>query len=196
MTASDLLTALGPVIRALEELGVRYYLGGSLASSVHGVPRASIDADLVAELRREHVDLLLVRLGGAYYADQERARAAVDRRRSFNLIHLGTMFKVDVFVAGDRPFDRLALERAQPEVLGDPPEAPRVPMASREDTVLAKLEWFRAGGEVSDRQWADVVGVLKAGWTLLDHGHLERWAAALGVLDLLERARREAEPAR
>ncbi len=192
MTASDLLAALEPVVRALEALGIRYYLGGSVASSSHGVPRTSIDADVIAELRREHLPAFLDRLRGAYYIDEDRARPAVDRRRSFNLIHLGTMFKIDLFVAQGRPFDRQALARARPGALEDRPGGPTFQVASAEDTVLAKLEWFRAGGEASDRQWADVVGMLRASRGSLDQDHLERWAPALGVADLLERARAEA----
>jgi hypothetical protein len=193
VTAGDLLTALEPVVRALEGLGIRYYLGGSVASSAHGVPRTSIDADVIAELRREHLPAFLERLRGAYYIDEDRARTAVDGRRSFNVIHLGTMFKVDLFVAKGRPFDRQALERARPDVLDDRPGTPTFQVASAEDTVLAKLEWFRTGGEVSDRQWADVVGMLRANRATVDHDHLERWAPALGVADLLQRARAEVE---
>ena len=192
MTASDLLSALEPVARALESLGVRYYVGGSVASSAHGVPRASIDADVIADLRPEHAGALAGLLADAYYADEERVRAAIAARRSFNVIHLGSMFKVDVFVARDRAFDRQALARARLEALENPPAARRYPVASAEDTVLAKLEWFRAGGEASDRQWADVVGLLKALGPTLDLGHLERWSSELGVADLLVRARREA----
>lgn len=193
MTASDLLSALEPVVRALESLEVRFYVGGSVASSAHGVPRASIDADVIAELRPEHVGALVELLAGAYYVDEERVRAAIVARRSFNVIHLESMFKVDVFVAKGRAFDRQALARARPEALENPPAARRYPVASPEDTVLAKLEWFRAGGEASDRQWADVVGLLRALGASLDHRHLERWSEELGLADLLERARREAE---
>jgi len=119
VTASELLAALAPVIDALEALGVRHYIGGSVASSAHGVPRASIDADVVADLSSEHVAPLVARLGDAYYIDEGRVRSAVESRRSFNAIHLATMFKVDVFVNKRRPFDRQAQERARPESLTD-----------------------------------------------------------------------------
>ena len=194
MTSSDLLSALGPVVAALDALGVRHYVGGSLASSAHGVPRASIDADVVADLRHEHVVPFVRRLEAAYYVDENRARAAVEARRSFNLIHLETMFKVDVFVTKRRPYDLEALERAQPEALDDSGDSPRFMTASREDIVLAKLEWFRAGGEVSERQWGDVVGVLRTGWPDLEQDYLRRWAVAIGVGDLLARALAEAAP--
>ncbi len=192
MTAPDLLAALMPVIEALGALGVRCYVGGSVASSIHGVPRASIDADVVAELGPDHVAPLAARLRPSFYLDESRMRDAVERRRSFNLIHLATMFKIDLFVSKGRPFDREALTRARFEALGDAPDAPRAPIASPEDTLLAKLEWFRLGGESSERQWADIVGLLRARAQQLDHGHLGVWANALGVADLLERATREA----
>ena len=190
MTATDLLLALEPVVAALEALGVRYYVAGSLASSAHGVPRASIDADVVADLREAHVERLVPRLQG-YYVDEGRVRSAVRARRSFNAIHLATMFKIDVFVAKGRPFDHEALDRARPRALEDVPEARQYVVASAEDTILAKLEWFRLGGEVSDRQWADIVGMLKTGAERVDYAHLDRWAGVLEVADLLQRARQE-----
>ena len=196
MTSSDLLGALVPVVEVLEKLRVAHYVGGSLASSTHGVARSSIDADVVADLSAEHVGPLVSALQSAYYLSEDHIRTAVEARRSFNLIHLETMFKVDVFVAKGRPFDREALARARPAALEDAPGARRFLVASREDTVLAKLEWFRAGGEASERQWADVLGVLKTGWDRLDRAYLVRWAASIGVADLLDRAFREAEASR
>jgi hypothetical protein len=185
---SELLAALSPVVTTLDDLGVRYYIGGSVASSAHGVPRASVDVDVVADLDVAHVTPFVRRLETGYYVDEDRVRAAVAVRRSFNLIHLETMFKVDVFVSKRRPFDREALGRARAESLEESAGSPRFLVASPEDTVLAKLEWFRLGGEVSERQWSDLVGVLKIVLPRADLGYLERWAAALGVQDLLERA--------
>jgi hypothetical protein len=193
VTASDLTVALTPVLDVLAALGVRHYVGGSVASSVHGVPRASIDADVVADLLPEHVAPLVERLQGAYYVDEGRVRDAVEARRSFNAIHLATMFKVDVFAAKRRPYDLEALRRARPEALEDAPGAHVAPVATAEDTILAKLEWFRAGGEVSERQWSDVMGVLRA--STVDGEYLSRWAVALGVADLLARAREAASGA-
>ena len=188
MTSSDLFRALSPVADRLEDLGVPYYVGGSLASSAHGVPRTSIDADVIADLGTEHVGPLASALAETYYLSQERMKAAVEARRWFNLVHLDTMFKLDVFVAKALPFDRQAFSRVRREALDDAPGARRFPVASPEDTILSKLEWFRAGGEVSERQWADVVGVLKTGGRALDGGYLRTWASSLGVEDLLARA--------
>lgn len=192
MTAPDLLLALGPVLEALRALGVRHYVGGSIASSAHGVPRASIDADLVAELRPRHAAPLAAALRESYYVSEERVRDAVSRRGSFNVIHLETMVKVDVFVSRDRPFDRRAFDRAR---VADPGAGSEIPVSSAEDTILAKLEWFRRGGEVSERQWGDVLGVLRVA-VGLDETYLRRGAVELGVADLLARALVEAEPGR
>jgi hypothetical protein len=161
VTPPELLRALIPVAEALESLGVAYYVGGSVASSARGVPRASVDVDVVADLRGEQVQPLAERLRDTYYLDAEQMADAVARRKSFNLIHLETMLKVDVFVSKGRRFDTEVERRAQPEPLDEAPGARSFPVASPEDIVLAKLEWYRAGGEVSERQWGDVLGVLK-----------------------------------
>jgi hypothetical protein len=192
VTDPDLAAALGPLLDLLRGLGVRHYVGGSIASSAHGVARASIDADVVAELRPEHAGRLSSALRGAYYVPPEpRVRDAVARGASFNVIHLETMLKVDVFVSRDRPFDRRAMERARPAAPETAGEA-RFPLASAEDTVLAKLEWFRRGGGVSERQWTDVLGVLRVSGSSLDRQYLQDGARELGVADLLARALAEA----
>jgi hypothetical protein len=187
VTASDLVAALRPVADALDALGVRHYVGGSVASSAHGIARASLDADLIAFLEPEHVDPLVDRLTSAYYIPVDRLRGAVMSRASSNFIHLATMFRIDVFVSKGRPYDHQAAERARPEAIDEAPDSPRFLVASPEDTILAKLEWFRLGGETSERQWWDVVGVLRV-TTDLDRDYLKRWSRALGLVDLLQRA--------
>jgi len=191
MIEPAVVAAVRPVAEVLEALGVPYYLGGSLASSAHGVPRASIDADLIADLEPSHVEPLLARLGGSYYIPVDRLHAAVAERRSVNLIHFATMFKIDLFVSKRRPFDRQVHARARLETFGEAPQARQFPVASAEDTVLAKLEWFRAGGEASDRQWTDVIGILRVA-THADRAYLHRWASELGVEDLLDATLTEA----
>jgi hypothetical protein len=187
MTQADLLAAVGPVVAAFEALGVAYYVGGSVASSAHGVARSSLDADLVAELEPGHLDRFAARLSGPYYMSLGHMQAAVAEHRSFNLVHLATMFKIDVFVSRRRPFDRSVVNRARLESIGEEADAPRLRLASAEDTVLLKLEWFRQGGESSERQWWDIVGVLKV-TPAVDREYLRHWAAPLGVSDLLDRA--------
>lgn len=106
MNAPEIVTALAPVVEALEELGVAYHIGGSVASSVHGIPRFTIDADIVTDLRLEHVRLLVKQLEAEYYIDADAVRDAIRRRGSFNAIHLDTMLKVDVFIPKMRAFDQ------------------------------------------------------------------------------------------
>ena len=178
------------VADALEALGVPYAIGGSFASALHGVMRATMDADLVADLRQEDVAPFVQALGELFYANAEMMREAIGQHRSFNLIHLESMFKVDVFVARPRDFDRAQLVRRQLHLLSEDPER-RAYVASAEDTVLAKLEWYRMGGEVSDRQWRDALGVLKVQGLRLDLAYMRHMAAGLGVKDLVERALEE-----
>ena len=176
----------------LERLGVRYHLGGSIASSLHGVSRATADADLVAELSFDKVDEFVEQLQAEYYVDLGRAREAVRNCESMNLIHLATMVKVDVFVPQRRAFDQDELSRAQVHSVQLESGIHNFYFKSAEDVVLRKLEWFRAGGGASERQWSDVLGVLKMQGERLDIQYMNRGAAALGLSELLERAFAEA----
>jgi hypothetical protein len=182
----DILITLEPLVEALEELRVPYHIGGSVASSLYGLPRLTIDVDVIADLRLEHIRPLVIRLQTNYYIDEDMIRDAIRRRSSFNVIHLDTMLKVDVYIPKSRSFDQEELRRVQQEVLLEGTRPFNV--ASPEGTILNKLEWYRMGGEVSDRQWNDILGVLKVQGTHLDMAYLQRWAANLKVTDLLERA--------
>jgi len=174
------------VIDALNALEIPYFIGGSLASSVHGVIRTTMDVDLIADVGLEHVEPLVQMLGQAFYIDAGAIQEAIRLRRSFSVIHLETMFKVDVFVRKQRPYDQAQLERRLLQTLTTDPEQVAY-VASAEDTVLTKLEWYWMGGELSDRQWNDVLNVIKVQGQQLDLGYLRRWAIQLGVADLLER---------
>jgi hypothetical protein len=190
MNAPEILAVLAPIVEALEELGVAYHIGGSVASSVYGIPRLTIDADLVADLRLEHVRPLVKQLEVEYYIDADAVRDAIRRRSSFNAIHLDTILKFTVFIPKTRPFDQEELRRIRQEVLAEGTRP--FYMASPEDTILNKLEWYRMGGEVSTSQWNDILGVLKVQGTALDMAYMQRWTKALQVTDLLERALVEA----
>ena len=174
------------VIAALERLGVPYYIGGSLASGVHGTYRATADADIVADLHDDQVDGFAAMLTEQFYADPEMMRDAIQHRASFNLLHLATGFKVDVFINKGRPFDRSQFERRISAPI-KPGGEDSVYLADAEGTTLAKLEWYRLGNEVSDRQWNDILGVLKVQGGDIDRDYLRHWAARLGLSDLLAR---------
>jgi hypothetical protein len=178
------------VTEALERTGVGYFLGGSLASSFQGEPRATNDIDLVVDLEEGQVEGLAVELGADFDVDEVALRRAAAEKASWNVIYLPTATKIDLFVLRDSPFDRSEFgRRRRVEV-----RAGRFMFVkSPEDTVLRKLLWYRTGGEVSDRQWRDVVQVLRQSRSLIDPRYLDEWAAEIGVEDLLARARKAAE---
>ncbi len=190
MTEASLISVTLAVTGVLERLGVRYLIGGSLASALHGVPRASVDADILAELGIEHVRPLADALAGDFYLDEGAMESAIMHHSSFNLIHLASMYKVDVFVARGSPFEESQLSR---RMAVTPPGADEETFfAAPEDIVLAKLDWYRQGNYVSTRQWEDVLGVLRVQGDRLDIGYMRRWAAELDLTDLLEKAMAEA----
>ena len=175
------------VVRAFEALRIPYFLGGSMASSVHGIYRATADADFVAAMRPHQAEPLAKLLQPAFYADIEAIRAAATAFRSFNVIHLESMLKVDVFVASTAPFHLMQMRRRILQAV-TPDGVTKFYVASPEDTVLAKLQWYREGGGVSDRQWNDVLGVLKVQGPALDRAYLDEWGRELRLTDLLRRA--------
>jgi hypothetical protein len=174
------------VIAVLEELDLPYHLGGSYASSIHGIPRQTQDVDLVVEMGEGSAPVLAGKLRDRFYLDEESIRLAVRRKSSCNLIHLDTGLKIDLFVRGDDPFDREELARARPLLVQTDPER-SVVVKSPEDTLLRKLQWYRLGGESSDRQWNDVVGIARTQAQRLDLDYLRLWANHLAVEDLLDR---------
>lgn len=192
MKKPDILAALEPVVKAFEKIGVSYYLGGSVASSAYGIARATLDVDLVADLSAQHVESLTEMLKSNYYIDKEMILDAIKRHSSFSLIHLETMLKVDIFIIKDRPYDGVAFQRKRKDTLDEEQGAAEFYFASPEDIILNKLEWSQMGGEVSARQWHDVLGIMKVQRELMDKEYLRHWAAELGISDLLEQAFRDA----
>jgi hypothetical protein len=175
------------VTGVFERLGVPYLIGGSLASTLYGMVRTTQDSDIIAEMRPEHIQPFVSALEADFYIDQEMIAESIQRNSSFNIIHRDTMFKVDVFIPRPRPFlkSQLARARRQTFTLGKEVSAK---FASPEDTILSKLEWYRMGGEVSDRQWRDILGVLKTKAGEIDLEYLQQWAKELKVSDLFGRA--------
>ena len=175
------------VVTAFDRLEIPYLIGGSLASAVYGIVRATMDADLVADIKPEQVLSLVASLEDEFYIDAEMILDAIQHTTSFNLIHLDTMFKVDVFILKQRSFDANQMQRRISQSVGDAPDE-KAFFSTAEDIILAKLEWFRSGGEISERQWRDILGVLDLQSERLDFEYLRKWAMILGVQDLLQRA--------
>jgi hypothetical protein len=191
MTDPDLIRALSPIIRAFEQSSIPYYIGGSLASSVYGIARATIDVDLVARIEMHHIDFLKTRLQDEYYIDEGMIAEAIEHGSSFNLIHLETSIKIDVFIPVDELYPRTAMDRRRMDTLSEEQTSPVFFFCSTEDIILHKLQWYEAGGGVSEHQWLDVLGVIKVQADSLDKEYLKHWSEELGVFELLQRALRD-----
>jgi hypothetical protein len=172
------------VARVLEGLGVDYLVGGSLASSLHGVPRATQDVDIVAMIRLRHVDEFAAQLSDRFYVDADMVRDAIARLSSFNIIDMTTMMKVDIFVAGRDALQKSEMQRRESYAFD---EETTLWLASAEDIVLQKLDWYEKGNRISERQWNDALGVLKVRGASMDLSYLRRWAHELGHDALLTR---------
>ena len=184
-TPADALTRL---LSVLDRMEIPYYVGGSVASSAHGIPRTTLDVDVVADLRPQQIDEFAALLQPDFYVDASTIRDALQRKRPFNIIHLASVYKFDLFPLGGDRFSQTEFSRRRDtQIKSFGPEPIECAVASAEDTILRKLEWYRAGGETSERQWNDLRGILKVSGKLLDTEYLRRWAPELSVEDLLER---------
>jgi hypothetical protein len=189
MISDEQLAVNQRVAEVFEILGIHYYLCGSMAASYHGFYRATADADFVAAIQLRHIKPFVEQLKSTFYVDAEAILEAVKEESSFNLLHDDTLLKVDVFIPKHEPF---AIEQmARRERLSSGGDVAPIFVATAEDTILSKLRWYRLGGEVSDRQWGDITGILKLQHDRVDRAYMAEWAGKTGVMDLLERAFRE-----
>ncbi|HSC26273.1 MAG TPA: hypothetical protein VLD67_03310 [Vicinamibacterales bacterium] len=171
---------LGRVVDILLRVAVPYMITGSIATSYHGRPRATHDADVIIDPAPEQLEAMLQRLEAAgFYVDPECARDALRQRRQFNVIDIARATKVDLIIRKARPFSVEEFRRRQPLRLAF---GQVVDVVSAEDAVLSKLEWARRSGD-SERQIRDAAGVLELNPDI-DRGYVERWAGELGVKDL------------
>lgn len=187
MNQSDIVLALQPVVDLFGSLSIDYYIGGSIASSVHGIARATLDIDIVADIDLQSVPEMVRSLKKEYYISGEAIRRAIAEKASFNLIHLATMVKIDVFIQKKDPYYRQVSKRVIVENLQEQGTHGYY-FVSAEDIIIQKLLWYQLGNQLSDRQFSDVIGVMKVQDKLLDLSYIRKWAIELNVLDLLEAA--------
>jgi hypothetical protein len=173
---------------ALESCGLRYLVGGSLASSVSGEPRSTLDVDLVVAMSEADVAAVVAALRLEFEVDDRAVARAVHERSCVNVFHQATAIKVDLFIAGGSPLDEEQMDRRQRVQVTKSPDR-HLYVYAPEDILLQKLRWYRLGNEVSERQWRDILGILLVQGEALDRAYLERGAETLGVSDLLARAR-------
>ncbi len=195
-TPADFLSVALRAATVCIDLGIPYLIGGGVASTVHGEFRTTRDVDLVIRLTPADAARFAAALGAQFTLNppdivQALAyvpAAAADRtqRATFAAYDRATGYQLDVFCVGDTPFDRAQFAHAVPISI---PETNAVLMvASAEDTILTKLEWYAI--TPSDQQWVDVQTILRVQEEALDHGYLTTWAERLGLTTLWDAAAR------
>src|SRR5260370_25226278 len=162
----DLLVALIPVIEAFECLGIRYYLSGSIACSVHGLPRGAQDIHFLADIQLEHVCPLIDHLQAGYTINDQIVRDALGQRSVFSLLHLSSLVKVDVMLPRGTPFDTLVAQRAQQLSLIEGYQP--IWIASPEDLTLMRLVWYRDCRATADDQRTDLLRAFEVQAPTLD----------------------------
>ncbi|MBX3165822.1 MAG: hypothetical protein KF760_00365 [Candidatus Eremiobacteraeota bacterium] len=181
---TDLPIAIGwEVLRHFEELSVDYMVVGSVASSLQGIARSTLDMDVLARLSRAQALALVERLQEDFYVSPAAVEEAVRRKSMFNVVQFSSGFKIDVYVLGGKPFEREEFARRQPIVS----EGRTLWVATAEDLIISKLDWYRLGGEVSERQWRDVVGLVQLHRERLDMNYLELWLERLELKPLWDK---------
>lgn len=186
----DVLDVARLVAAAIDSVGGEYFIGGSVASSLQGEPRATNDIDIVVSMPGSRVRAFAETLGSDFEVDQQMLRQALASGGCANIFFLPMVTKVDIFGLGSAPYDEIEFarrRRVRVRSAGD-----EIFIKSPEDTILRKLLWYREGGEVSEKQWRDVVEVLRVSGPTLDPAYLGEWASRIGVAALLERARANA----
>ena len=192
MTLGEPLLITQKIANVFHELHIPYMVTGSLASSLHGIPRATQDADIVADIKLHHVEAFIKALKNDFYVEEEMIRKSIELCSSFNVIHFETMFKVDIFVLKGDKASKIEMSRRQSfPITGE--SGKELYLTSAEDIIVRKLFRFDLGGRVSERQWKDAISVLQVQGKQLDSDYLRQAAARKNVSNLLDNAVTEAD---
>src|SRR6266566_3347776 len=188
----DLLAVMHPARRALEDLHLPYYLGGSIASSLHGMQQLAQDIDLVVDLDEQALPSLFAVLREHYLFNEGEAREAVREHRPFPLIHLDSLMKVDVVFPKRDAFAPSMRQLIRGHTLDE--RYPPIQLASATEMLLFKVQRYqqdeqaRTDGMQDDTEWNDILGMLKVQGPDLDLPLLEEWAGDLAMTDTWQRA--------
>ncbi len=182
----DLLTTLDSIAEVFEYMKIPYYIGGSIASSTHGMRQAAKDIDIVANIHHAHMLSFIAMIQADYYADEKAIGKAVQEHTFFSIIHLDTLFKVDVFVPELDDFNQQIFKRTKRHLLEKDKHI--FYLESPEDIILMKLKQYKHTEKNTDDQWNDILGVFKVQGPSLDFAYLDKWASLFKVKDLLENA--------
>ncbi len=187
MSKLDELTILKNFTDALESIGIDYVIGGSIASSLYGKVRFTQDVDMTVEPFEARADEFFKLVRSDFYINWDAMQQALRQRSSFNVVHLESAFKIDVFIRKDTKFERQLLTRRKFMKLSERSKK-AFSVVSAEDIILLKLRWYQQGGCSSERQWEDILSVLEVQTDRLDFEYLKKWSVILGVSELLENA--------
>jgi len=185
MKSANILPVLKSFIKVLDHLSISYYIGGSIASSVFGLPRSTMDIDIIADIQPSHIPRLKKQLENEFYIDEHMIQEAINQLSSFNLIHLETAIKIDIFIPKKDKYYDCAKNRKQKDTLIENDKDSVFYFSSPEDIILNKLIWYEMGNRISERQWLDVIGVIKVQENSLDKKYLKTWAKKFNVFELL-----------
>ena len=193
MDKNEILSALEPLVKALDDTSIAYFIGGSIASSAYGLARATMDVDMIVNLKPFQIQSFVKMLKEEYYVDIEMIAQAVNNKSSFNILHLPTMLKIDFFILKEQPYSIKSFERRVLNTLDDSEDSIKVFLCSPEDIIISKLDWFRLSNETSERQWLDILGVIKVQKDNLNRKYLKHWTEQLNLLELLQKAFNQSE---
>jgi hypothetical protein len=183
LTPIDPIALATAVAKFLDELRIPYVIGGSVASSLYGEPRSTLDLDMMIDADEKQVAELVARLRDEFYVDRDDALEAARQRTSFSAIQTATSMKIDFFLTENEPFAQKQMSRRR--------QIAHLHFYAPEDLIVRKLMWYRTGGEQSERQWRDVAGILRVSKEQIDFGYLRQAAAKVTVADLLARLENE-----
>lgn len=174
------------MVDILEHLEIPYLVGGSVASSLLGEPRSTQDIDLVADIKITQIDAFIEAIQPRFYVSESAVKTAIEYQQSFNIIDNESLVKFDIFILKNEPFYLMEFQRRKQIIVKSNPEQ-KIFLPTAEDLILQKILWYKMGFN-SEKQWRDILGVIKLQLDNLDQTYLDHWAEILKISDSLKMA--------